>query len=271
MSDRALSPAAPRKPTGKPGDGPHDGYSFEALARSYNFLKISSFGRVLCNLVMDECQQRGTTPRVLDVGCGFGIARRTYFQHEIRAHCGEFWGIEPDESVTPEDGLFDHFQHALMETATLPENNFDVAYSSMVMEHVADPEAFLAAVARCLKPGGTYLFLTPNAKCFIPWAAKVCHKLGIDDAVLRLVKPAEAIEEYHYPVQYRFNTEAEVDAYATQHGFLSPEYVYIEGPAMRNYLPGPLRPIYSAIAWKHRTFPNPRSLVTMIGRLTKAG
>lgn len=113
-------PSAVLRPT-----RPHDSMSFEELAAAYNFERTSMHRTMFARLIVRECQRRGgpvggSGPlRVLDVGCGRGIGREVALHHAIRPHVGDYWGIEPDEEVTPEAGLFDHFQHALMETATL--------------------------------------------------------------------------------------------------------------------------------------------------------
>lgn len=250
-------------------DAAHDRLSFEQLAAAYNLLNISTYGRVLTNLILAECRQRPEPPRVLDVGCGRGIGRQVSLQQEIKASAGEFWGLEPDRDVTPQEGLFDHFEHALMETANLPADYFDVAYSSMVMEHVEKPEEFLAAVYGRLKPGGVYLFLTPNAKSLVPRLTKVCRDLRIDEWSLRLVRGEQQIEEYHYPVQFRCNTPQQIERLAAEVGFAAPEFAFIEGRGSRNYFPGPLRPLYQMLLLKRKLWKNPGSLVTMICRLTR--
>ncbi len=244
--------------------------SFEDLAQRYNFLNTPPYPQVFTRLILNEIERQIEPARVLDVGCGRGIGRQLDCQREISTAAGELWGIEPDDSVQPKPGLFHNFQHALMETADLPPDSFDLAYSSMVMEHVADPDAFLQAVARALKPTGRYLFLTPNAASFVPFVTKLCHEIRIDEFVVRLVKGTTRVEEYHYPVQFKFNTPQSIERYASRHGFLPPEYAYIEGPGTRSYFPGPLRPIYSLLKLKRRLFKNPRSLAVLICRLTKA-
>ena len=90
---------------------------------------------------------------MLDIGCGSGIARNTEHQWTIRKVAMELWGIEPDMEIVATDELFHHFQHALMETADLPADYFDIAYSTMVMEHVADPAGFLQAVQALQRKG----------------------------------------------------------------------------------------------------------------------
>lgn len=270
MTSSQVSPTVQGKNAGSPGEGIDYCQSFEELAGRYNFLNLSSFARVLASLILGEIKKIPGPARVLDVGCGRGIGRQLQPQQEIQEAAGEFWGIEPDTSVQPADGLFDSFQHALMETAELPENSFDLAYSSMVMEHVADPDAFLGALHRCLKPGGIYIFLTPNAMSFVPRVTKLCHDFHIDEFILRLVHGSQKVEEYHYPVQFKFNTPRLIDDYAERKGFQTPEYAYIEGGGPRGYFPGPLRLVYHLLVAKRKLIKNPRRLATMICRLTKS-
>ncbi len=247
--------------------GQHDDLSFDQLKREYNFLNISSYPRVLTNLILGELSRRPGPTKVLDVGCGKGIGRSVELQEEVGKLASEFWGIEPDTSVPAPSGLFTNYQHALMETAVLPENYFDIVYSSMVMEHVEKPEDYLQAVKRCLKPGGVHLFLTPNANSFVPRVTKLCHQLKLDEFALKLVRRQDTIEEYHYPVQFRFNTPRTIDRFAERFGFLPPEYAYIEGTGARSYFPGPFRIIYNVIKMKRNIIKNPRRLATMICRM----
>src|SRR5688572_19492326 len=141
--DRLLAPRCPNDPM-----------PFSALAAQYNFRLTSDRRRVFSRLVIDECDAREKPVRALDVGCGRGIGRQTPYTWAIRRALDEFWGIEPDGDVTPEDRLFDHFEHADIQTAALPPAYFDLIYCYMVMEHVAEPASFLTRVHECLKPGG---------------------------------------------------------------------------------------------------------------------
>lgn len=254
----------------------HDALGFQKLQSEYNFLNISSYGRVLTNLIVDEVRSRNEGAcQVLDIGCGCGIGRNSQFQWAIRnaldtGQGGKFWGLEPDEGIQTEAGLFDNFQHALMETADLPENSIDVAYSSMVMEHVADPTAFLSALQRCLKPGGVYLFATPNAKSFVPLMTKVLHQLRLDELVLKLVRGKQEIEEYHYPVQFLFNTPGQIAKHASQHGFESPGCAFVEGTGSYSYFRGPLKILRYPLMAKRRILKRRDRLSTLICRIEKS-
>jgi SAM-dependent methyltransferase len=261
-SDRDLRSGSNDRPVG-------DGGSFESLAAGYNFLNAPSFGQALTELVVDETRRRRDPCRILDIGCGAGIGREVHLQWSIKSAAEELWGIEPDVNVAVENGLFDHFQNALMETADLPAGHFDVAYSAMVMEHVAHPSAFLAAVYRCLKPGGVYLFVTPNAQSFVPWATKVLHAARLDETMLRLIRGRQQIDEYHYPVQFRCNLPKQLNRFAEEAGFLPPEYAYQEGCGSHSYLRGPLAPLRHLLIWKRRLVRTPSRLATLICRMTK--
>ena len=247
---------------------PHDDLCFEELARRYNYQLTSDNRRVFARLVIKQCQKLQSPVRALDVGCGRGIGRRPEYQWAIRSHVDEFWGLDPDSTRTPTDRLFDRHQHAMMETADLPTNYFDLSYSFMVMEHVAGPGQFMQAMMNCLKPGGVYLFITPNRRHYFTRIALVLHSLHLDEAVLRLIK-RENVEEYHYPVQYRFNDERRIDTWARQIGFEKPEYAYVESEGPRGYFPGPLRLIYHVLSLKRKIIQHPGSLAGLICRMTK--
>ena len=258
FSDRQLKPVMA-----------HDGLSFQELQNAYNFRNISERRLVFAKLIVDQLKEIQDDATVLDIGCGRGIARDNLWQWAIRPYVSQYWGIEPDPSITPDEGLFDQTQTALMETAKLPEASIDVAYSWMVMEHVEKPVEFCEALYRALKPGGTYFFATPNSKHYFTIVAKLCKNLRVDEKVLSLIRKQDDLDEYHYPVQYKFNSETMVADAAKKAGFAAPDFLYFEAEGPYKYFPGPTKPLYHALAWKRTKFKRPEVLMTMIGRLTK--
>ncbi len=278
MTSTAPPTPAPRSPAaGAPESwrpriepvAPHDDLPFDELARRYNHRLTTDRRMNLVRLIMKELAGRPRPTRVLDIGAGAGIGKGVDFQRALGAHCDELWGIEPDHSVQPVPGLFTRFEHALMETAALPADHFDVAYAFMVMEHVESPGAFLAALRRTLKPGGVFLFMTPNLRHYFTFTAGALHKLRIEELALRLLRRKSKIEQYHYPVRYRFNSPHQIDRRAREAGFDRPAYAYLESEGPRPYMRGPLRPIYHLLDWKRRVIRNPRCLLTLTGRMTK--
>lgn len=257
---------------------PRDLSTFGALASSYNFRHPSDRCGLFVQLLVEECARAAARQgkrggvRVMDIGCGRGIGLDPKFLEPVRGAADELWGIEPDTRIAPPPGVFDQFQHAFLENAALPEgaDGFDVAYSFMVMEHVMDPMGFMRALHRCLKPGGTYLFITINGAHYFARIAGLLRALRLDEAVLRLVR-RDVVDEYHYPVAYKFNTPRAIERCAAELGFERPEYVFVEREGPSPYFPGPLRPALHALNYKRNVVRNPRSLLELICRIRKPG
>jgi 2-polyprenyl-3-methyl-5-hydroxy-6-metoxy-1,4-benzoquinol methylase len=102
---------------------------------------------------------------VLDVGCGrgellVGIARR--LPH------GRLVGL--DVAVPPSNGKLGIEFRAADIVAFDAAEGFEVVFSDNVIEHIApaDLDAHLQSVRRALRPGGTFIVLTPN-RLFGPW------------------------------------------------------------------------------------------------------
>jgi 2-polyprenyl-6-hydroxyphenyl methylase/3-demethylubiquinone-9 3-methyltransferase len=113
-----------------------------------------------------QCDECGRTPlegkRALDVGCGAGLLTEPLTRLGARAT-----GVDaaPELIVAAREhaaamGLdIDYRERTVEET----EGQFDLVTAMEVVEHVADPGAFLKALAKRLAPGGLLILSTPNA------------------------------------------------------------------------------------------------------------
>lgn len=91
-------------------------------------------------------------------GCGLGYLLRQL----IDRGAANVLGCEPGEQAT---GGTEEFGVPIQRDVFRPEEyatKFDCVYHYGVLEHVADPSAFLAGNAACLRPGGMVLAMVPG-------------------------------------------------------------------------------------------------------------
>ena len=123
--------------------------------RRYYFAQALSRVRYLQRLV-----ELGDHPAVLDMGAGLGLF------HDGMARLGiahDYIAVETDR------GQFAALRGRLGETAAFPDlaglpsgRNFDLIVLAHVLEHMAQPHEFIAALVARLNPGGSLLVEVPN-------------------------------------------------------------------------------------------------------------
>jgi SAM-dependent methyltransferase len=183
-----------------------------------------------------ELDQRGPEATVLDIGCGHGIALDSQPQFDIAKKSATYWGVEPDPTVSAPE-CFHHVWSSNFEDADIPAESIDIAYSQMVLEHVMEPEKFLAKVASVLKPSGIFLSLTVNAHSTFARIASTCLRLGVQDAVLRIARGKQLVEEYHYPACYRMTSKPYLDGVGPRFGLNRIDVAFLEADEWLVYFP----------------------------------
>lgn len=102
--------------------------------------------------------------RLLDIGCGGGLLS------EPMARLGaDVVGADAAERNLPvarihaeQSGLDIDYRHTTAEAMAAAGERFDIVLNMEVVEHVADPPAYLAACHDLLKPGGLHICSTIN-------------------------------------------------------------------------------------------------------------
>lgn len=97
--------------------------------------------------------------KVLDVGCGNGR-----FLTTMRTLGWEVQGVEFSEAgvnAARMSGLSVH--HGDLASAAFADGSFDLITARHVIEHIPEAQAFMAELARVLKPGGRLVIETPSS------------------------------------------------------------------------------------------------------------
>src|SRR5579864_2615246 len=139
--------------------------------------------------------------RVLDLGCGRGgVVELVWREVKLAA------GLDPDSPSLAEHrapGM--PVVRGVGQRLPFGDGSFDLVVCVWVLEHLEDPAATLREVCRVLRPGGHFLFLTPNLRNPLMWL----NRLGkaLPRLQRRLVPRLYGRDEADtFPVQYRANT-----------------------------------------------------------------
>lgn len=108
--------------------------------------------------------------RILDIGCGGGLLSEPMARlgAEVVGADAAARNIPVAQAHARQSGLAIDYRHATAEALAAAGERFDVVLNMEVVEHVADPQAYLVACQELLKPGGLMICSTLNrtAKSF---------------------------------------------------------------------------------------------------------
>lgn len=157
---------------------------------------------------------------VADIGCGrgaYGEDSCTFRRNLriLRGKCREVVGVDMDPAAR-ENPFIDRF--CLLQDSRWPfeDASIDMVVTDSVIEHVADPRAFFAEVARTLKPGGYFCFRTTNKLGYVALAAMLIPNRFHAKVVGHIQHDREARDVF--PTVYRANTIWRIRSLFELHG-----------------------------------------------------
>jgi SAM-dependent methyltransferase len=163
--------------------------------------------------------------RVLDAGAGAG----EQFHYDLRDRVAEMVGVDLDPRVETNPQLHRGILASLLEIP-FEDGYFDVVFSRYVLEHIEEPQPFLREMHRVLKPGGQFLFLTPNKWHYIGLASRFSpHSVHV-----WYNRNRGRNDEDTFPTCYRLNSGPAVRKEFEVAGFREVEMTFRE--ACPNYL-----------------------------------
>lgn len=151
----------------------------------------------------------------LDLGCGHQILPtwRGQQERELVTRCRLIIGLDSDLESLRKHRTISLLVAGSAHQLPLKSNSLDLVTTNMVVEHLDDPERQFQEVSRVLRPGGIFLFHTPNK-----WAYKTIASMLIPQIIKgKLVYFLEGRkEEDVYPTYYRANTRKKIGVLAVK-------------------------------------------------------
>jgi SAM-dependent methyltransferase len=166
----------------------------------------------------------------MDLGCGHQVFAdwMRAEQTEVLASCRKAFGVDLDwTGLRAHQGLSNKI-FADLGHLPVQSNSMEVVSANMVAEHLLEPAAILREVRRILKPGGVFVFHTPN---FLGLNTQVAARVPdlIKKFLIRWLENRKA--EDVFPTHYRINTAADIRKLAQQTGFAVEDITMVSSSA----------------------------------------
>jgi SAM-dependent methyltransferase len=150
--------------------------------------------------------------RLLDLGCGRGG-----LIEQLQPALSHFVGVDPDFASLREHRLSPPRTQAVAQALPFAGATFDLVIASWVVEHMAQPQTDFQEVGRVLRPGGAFVFLTPNKQHPLIQLNRLAGRLGaVQSKMVAALYGRAAVDTF--PAYYRANTAAALHRLAATAG-----------------------------------------------------
>lgn len=162
-------------------------------------------------------QHTGPEVRWLDIGCGHQVLPtwRASQETQLVSNCKSVVGVDFDRPSLRSHRTIRFRAQADISRLPFPDGSFDLVTANMVVEHLDDPDTQFREAARVLRPGGVFIFHTPNANGYFAVLSGLVPE-ALKGVLIRVLdgRPREDVFKIHY----KANTEAAVDRLAAASG-----------------------------------------------------
>ena len=164
----------------------------------------------------EHVPERGTW---LDLGCGHQLlpSWQSKREREFIARAGVVVGLDYDFESVRRHATIAYRCRGDIGTLPFATDSFDLVTANMVVEHLDHPERQFREVARVLRPGGTFLYHTPNADNYQVRLARVIPE-ALKAGLAGLLEGRRT--EDVFPTHYRANTSRDTMRLAEQAGLV---------------------------------------------------
>jgi SAM-dependent methyltransferase len=168
---------------------------------------------------------RYVTPeaRVLDAGCGRGGVIELYW-----AGVKQAVGVDADLNSLTEHRCLERLVRVDLARLPFASSSFDLVLCSWVVEHLAQPEAVFAEVARVLRVGGHLVLLTPNAWNYVTLAQRLVPG-ALQHWLTRTIYGRD--DKDTFALAYKANTRRALDGRLRDVGLVNEEFHFVGDPS----------------------------------------
>ncbi len=185
----------------------------------------------------------------LDLGCGhqllpWWLKNSESDQQYLSARCRKLVGIDADADDVAQNRYLHERIVGDIEQLPFEEGSFDLLTARSVVEHIETPCLFLQETCRVLRPGGRFLFATPNYFYYQLLVASVIP----ERTKKRLISFFEGrVEDDVFKTYYRMNSRRTVVKMAAEAGLEVESLDTIECPPELSRLGHPISTIENTI------------------------
>lgn len=166
----------------------------------------------------------------LDLGCGHHVLPlwRGQQEKELVGQTRIAVGLDYDLRSLLHHRSIRNRVRGIINSLPFREGVFDLATANMVVEHLDRPDVQYREIFRTLKPGGVFIFHTPNAYGYTTISARVIPE-SLKASLIKILdgRPSEDV----FKTYYRSNTESQIRKLAQETGFEVVSIRYIASSA----------------------------------------